>query len=106
MDYAANPRRGFVCHALSHTLRDALPTHQVRNSTIFPSTLQLNPSWPHSDRARSADRVEVIDYFGRDEILWPICLTCAELLAARVPGSGRRTHSAFRSTHRRKIHVM
>ncbi|PYJ57254.1 MAG: hypothetical protein DME24_19755 [Verrucomicrobia bacterium] len=34
----------------------------------------------------SADRVEVVDYFGHDEILWPICLTCAELLAARVPG--------------------
>ncbi|MGZ8940206.1 MAG: AraC family transcriptional regulator [Limisphaerales bacterium] len=36
------------------------------------------------------DRVEVIDYFGRDEILWPICLTCAELLAARVPGKSQR----------------
>ncbi|EEF59946.1 transcriptional regulator, AraC family [Pedosphaera parvula Ellin514] len=33
-----------------------------------------------------ADHVQVVDYFGRDEILWPICLTCAELLAARVPG--------------------
>jgi AraC family transcriptional regulator len=33
-----------------------------------------------------ANRVEVMDYFGRDEILRPICLTCAELLAARVPG--------------------
>ena len=37
-----------------------------------------------------ADRVEVMDYFGRDDILWPICLTCAELLAARVPGKSRR----------------
>ena len=37
-----------------------------------------------------ADRVEVVDYFGRDEILWPICLTCAELLAARVPGKSSR----------------
>ena len=36
------------------------------------------------------DRVEVIDFFGRDEILWPICLTCAELLAARVPGKSQR----------------
>jgi AraC family transcriptional regulator len=35
---------------------------------------------------RNADRVEVVDFFGRDEILWSICLTCAELLAARVPG--------------------
>lgn len=33
-----------------------------------------------------ADRVEVVDYFGRDEILWPMCLTCAELLAAGVAG--------------------
>jgi len=37
-----------------------------------------------------SDRVEVMDYFGRDEILWPICLTCAELLAARVPGKSPR----------------
>jgi AraC family transcriptional regulator len=36
------------------------------------------------------DRVEVADFFGRDEILWPICLTCAELLAARVPGKSPR----------------
>lgn len=37
-----------------------------------------------------ANRVEVTDYFGRDEILWPICLTCAELLKARVPGKSPR----------------
>ena len=37
-----------------------------------------------------ANRVEVLDYFGRDEILWPICLTCAELLAAHVPGKSPR----------------
>ena len=37
-----------------------------------------------------ADRVEVMDFFGRDEILWPMCLTCAELLAARVPGKSPR----------------
>jgi AraC family transcriptional regulator len=37
-----------------------------------------------------ADRVEVVDYFGHDEILWPVCLTCAELLAARVPGKSPR----------------
>jgi AraC family transcriptional regulator len=37
-----------------------------------------------------ADRVEVMDHFGKDEILWPICLTCAELLAARVPGKSPR----------------
>src|SRR5436190_3364246 len=37
-----------------------------------------------------SDRVEVADFFGRDEILWPICLTCAELLAARVPGKSPR----------------
>ena len=37
-----------------------------------------------------ADRVEVADFFGRDEILWPICLTCAELLAARLPGKSPR----------------
>jgi AraC family transcriptional regulator len=37
-----------------------------------------------------ADRVEVVDFFGRDEILWPICRICAELLAARVPGKSPR----------------
>ncbi len=37
-----------------------------------------------------ADRAEVVDFFGRDEILWPICLTCAELLAARVQGKSPR----------------
>jgi AraC family transcriptional regulator len=37
-----------------------------------------------------ADRVEVMDYFGRDEILFAICLTCAELLAAGVPGKSPR----------------
>jgi AraC family transcriptional regulator len=36
------------------------------------------------------DRVEVADYFGRDEILFAICQTCAELLAARVPGKSPR----------------
>jgi AraC family transcriptional regulator len=36
------------------------------------------------------ERVEVIDFFGRDEILWPICLTCAELLAGRVRGKSAR----------------
>lgn len=38
----------------------------------------------------SGGRVEVEDYFGRDQILLPICLTCAELLAARVPGKSPR----------------
>lgn len=37
-----------------------------------------------------AEQVEVVDFFGRDEILWPICLTCAELLAAGVPGKSPR----------------
>jgi AraC family transcriptional regulator len=36
------------------------------------------------------ERVEVVDFFGRDEILRPICLTCAELLAAGVPGKSQR----------------
>jgi AraC family transcriptional regulator len=33
-----------------------------------------------------ADRMEVADYFGGDEILWHICLTCSEMLAAQTPG--------------------
>jgi AraC family transcriptional regulator len=40
--------------------------------------------------AGRAERAEVLDFFGQDEILWPICLTCAELLAARVPGKSPR----------------
>ena len=36
------------------------------------------------------DRVTVVDFFGHDEILCSICLTCAELLAARVPGKSPR----------------
>jgi AraC family transcriptional regulator len=37
-----------------------------------------------------ADRVEVVDFFGRDEILWSICRVCAELLAARIRGKSAR----------------
>jgi AraC family transcriptional regulator len=36
------------------------------------------------------DRVEVTDFFGSDEILWHICLTCAGMLAARIPGKSPR----------------
>ena len=43
-----------------------------------------------------SDRVDVVDFFGRDEILWPICLTCAELLAARVPGKSARVAALTR----------
>jgi AraC family transcriptional regulator len=38
----------------------------------------------------NADRVEVADFFGRDEILRTICLVCAELLAAGVRGKSAR----------------
>jgi AraC family transcriptional regulator len=37
-----------------------------------------------------ADRVEVVDFFGTDEILWHICLACSEMLAARTPGKSPR----------------
>ncbi len=33
-----------------------------------------------------AERVDVVDFFGSDEILWHICRTCSEMLAARTPG--------------------
>ena len=36
-----------------------------------------------------AGEVEVIDFFGRDAALTHLCMTCAELLSARVPGSSR-----------------
>jgi AraC family transcriptional regulator len=35
------------------------------------------------------DAVEVIDFFGRDEVLAHLCLGCAEMLAARMPGESR-----------------
>lgn len=34
-----------------------------------------------------AGAVEVVDFFGRDAALTHLCMTCAELLSARVPGS-------------------
>ena len=48
-----------------------------------------------------ADRVEVTDYFGRDEILLSIGLTCAAFLAARVPGKSPRVAALTRlfATH-------
>src|SRR5438034_1358900 len=60
---------------------DNLPLHIA----VEPFLAALEARYPGS-----ADRVEVVDFFGRDEILWPICLTCAELLAARVPGKSPR----------------
>src|SRR5882724_966840 len=53
--------------------------------TVEPFLAELEARYPGR-----ADRVEVVDFFGRDEILWPICLTCAELLTARVPGKSPR----------------
>lgn len=53
--------------------------------TVEPFLTALEARYPGK-----ADRVEVADYFGRDEILWSICLTCAGLLAARVPGKSPR----------------
>jgi len=32
------------------------------------------------------DRVDVVDFFGKDEILRHICLACSEMLAAQTPG--------------------
>jgi AraC family transcriptional regulator len=37
-----------------------------------------------------ADKVEVIDFFGRDEALAHLCFVCAEMLAARTPGRSKR----------------
>ena len=79
--------RGRSAKATCLSLARARPTKcasnrlPVRSWTIFP----LEARYPGK-----ADRVEVVDFFGRDEILWPICLTCAELLAARVPGKSPR----------------
>jgi hypothetical protein len=53
--------------------------------TVEPFLAALAARYPGK-----ADRAEVVDFFGRNEILWPICLTCAELLAARVPGKSSR----------------
>jgi AraC family transcriptional regulator len=37
-----------------------------------------------------ADEMEVIDFFGRDEVLAHLCFACAEMLATRVPGKSKR----------------
>jgi AraC family transcriptional regulator len=37
-----------------------------------------------------ANEVEVIDFFGRDEVLAHLCFACAEMLAERVPGTSPR----------------
>ena len=37
-----------------------------------------------------ADKVEVIDFFGRDEALAYLCFACAEMLYAGVPGKSTR----------------
>ena len=40
--------------------------------------------------AAKAEEVEVVDFAGRDEALAHLCHACAEMLAARTPGSSRR----------------
>ena len=37
-----------------------------------------------------ADAVEIVDFFGRDEVLAHLCFACAEMLAEAVPGSSQR----------------
>jgi AraC family transcriptional regulator len=41
----------------------------------------------HGDQA---NRVEVIDFFGRDEALAHLCFACGEMLAQRLPGTSKR----------------
>jgi AraC family transcriptional regulator len=48
---------------------------------VEPFLAALEPRYP----GKTA-QVEVVDFFGGDEILWHICLTCSEMLAARTPG--------------------
>jgi AraC family transcriptional regulator len=36
------------------------------------------------------DHIDVIDFFGRDEVLAHLCFACAEMLAARVPAKSER----------------
>ena len=45
----------------------------------------LEATYPGHD-----DEVEVIDFFGRDGALEHLCLTCAEMLAQRIPGTSKR----------------
>ncbi len=42
-------------------------------------------------------QVDVIDFFGRDEVLAHLCLACAEMLAARLPGDSRSVASLAQS---------
>ena len=36
------------------------------------------------------DKVDVIDFFGRDEALAHLCFSCAEMLSAQIPGKSTR----------------
>ena len=41
----------------------------------------------------AADRVELRDFFGRDEALYHLCRACAEMLSERTPGGSQRVAS-------------
>src|SRR5215207_4375013 len=55
------------------------PGNELDNLSLHiglePFTAGLEARYPGK-----AERVQVMDFFGRDKILWHICLTCAELL--------------------------
>jgi hypothetical protein len=79
------------------------PGEELDNLSIH---MAVDPAALEARYPGRADRVEVVDYFDRDEILWPICLTCVELLAARAGQIApcRGADPTFRRAPRQEIH--
>ena len=63
---------------------EELQTIQI-HLAVGPYRAALEGAYPGT-----ADAVELIDFFGRDEALAHLCIACAEMLAERTPGNSTR----------------
>ena len=63
---------------------EELQTVQV-HVAVEPYRAALEGAYPST-----ADTVELVDFFGRDDALAHLCFACADLLADSTPGSSRR----------------
>ena len=81
-------RRSCSSRARASRMKCDSNRRRERNSKLLPSTSRSSLSSLRSKAKYPgrADHVEVADYFGSDEILRHISLTCASMLAARIPG--------------------
>lgn len=69
------------CHSTPGQEIDFIIIHLAVDQTLAPT----EATYP----GRS-DRMEVMDFFGRDEALAHLCFACAEMLSSRVPGTSNR----------------